>query len=201
MRIITGPTVQLGLNLPYSSLRPKQRELRFVGIHRRPPGIPASSLPTCWPPSPCARLSRARTTTRPPPHPTAISRQRTLPPTPDRTPGWEAAADGSHVHHMTARPGRRPALPRQHRHHLRRSPSAWPPHRSGSPASESTTQPSGDRALRPGPDPPDLEPVQPLRGFYHWFTRVTPSGLACRTRLVWQYPPVPPLSGLLSALP
>src|SRR4051795_1149096 len=69
MRIITSPTVQLGLNLPYPSLRPKQRELRFVGVHRRPPGISASSLPTCWPPSPCARLSRARTTTGPPPHP------------------------------------------------------------------------------------------------------------------------------------
>ena len=78
--VVVGPTVQLGLNLPYSSLRPKQRELRFVGIHQRPPGIPASSLPTCWPPSPCARLSRARTTTGPPPHPAAIGRQRTCPP-------------------------------------------------------------------------------------------------------------------------
>ena len=79
--VVVGPTVQLGLNLPYSSLRPKQRELRFVGIHRRqPPGISASSLPTCWPPSPCARLSRARTTTGPPPHPAAIGRQRTCPP-------------------------------------------------------------------------------------------------------------------------
>ena len=78
---MVGPTVQLGLNLPYPSLRPKQRELRFVGIHRRqPPGISASSLPTCWPPSPCARLSRARTTTGPPPHPAAIGRQRTCPP-------------------------------------------------------------------------------------------------------------------------
>src|SRR6478752_2669585 len=76
MRIITGPTVQFGLNLPYPSLRPKQRELRFVGIHRRPPGIPASSLPACWPPSPCGRLSRPpwrvvtpATTTEPPPRP------------------------------------------------------------------------------------------------------------------------------------
>jgi hypothetical protein len=80
MRIITSPTVQLGLDLPYSSLGPIQGRLRFVGVHRRPPGIPASSLPTCWPPSPCARLSRARTTTGPPPHPTALNRQRTLPP-------------------------------------------------------------------------------------------------------------------------
>jgi hypothetical protein len=112
-----------------------------------------------------------------------------------------ATEDGSHVHHMTDRPGRCPALPRQHRHRLRRRPSAWPPHRSGSPASESTPQSSEDRALHPGPDPPDLEPVQPLRGFNHWFTRVTPSGLACRTRLVWQYRAVPTLSGLLATLP
>ena len=88
MRIITGPTVQFGLDLPYPTLRPKQRELRFIGVHRRPPGIPASFLPTCWPPSPCARLSRARTTTGPPPRPTAIGRQRTRPP-PDRLPGGE----------------------------------------------------------------------------------------------------------------
>jgi hypothetical protein len=51
------------------------------------------------------------------------------------------------------------------------------------------------------PDPPDLEPAQLLRGFSHWFTRVTPSGLACRTRLVWQYRAVPTLSGLLAASP
>src|SRR3954451_11072092 len=69
MRIITGPTVQLGLDLPYPSLRPKQRELRFVGVHRRL-SRHSSLLPaTCWSPSPCARLSRARTTTGPPPDP------------------------------------------------------------------------------------------------------------------------------------
>jgi hypothetical protein len=37
------------------------------------------ALPTCWPPSPCTHLSCTRTTTRPPPHPTAHSRQRTCP--------------------------------------------------------------------------------------------------------------------------
>src|SRR5204862_2988847 len=97
MRIITGPTVQFGLDLPYPTLRPNQRELRFIGVHQRPPGIPASFLPTCWPPSPCTRLSRARTTTGPPPHRVAIGRQRTCPP-PERIPeGW-ATTDGSQVH-------------------------------------------------------------------------------------------------------
>src|SRR6266536_976647 len=80
MRSITGPLVQLGLDLPYSLLRLRQRLLRRVGIHRRPPGLPASLLPTRWPPSPCSRLSRPpwrvvtpATTTGPPsrPAPTA----------------------------------------------------------------------------------------------------------------------------------
>src|SRR5207247_272906 len=46
-----------------------------------------------------------------------------------------------------------------------------------------------------------LEPEAPLRGFNHWFTRVTPSDLASRTRAVWQYQPVPTLSRLLPPSP
>jgi hypothetical protein len=43
MRIITGPTVQFGLDLQYPLLRPMQGVLQFVGVHRRrPPDIPAS---------------------------------------------------------------------------------------------------------------------------------------------------------------
>ena len=45
--------------------------------------------------------------------------------------------DGSHVHHVTGRQGRRPALPLQPRHELRRRHSPWPPHRRKQPASES----------------------------------------------------------------
>ena len=55
----------------------------------------------------------------------------------------------------------------------------------------------GGRALLPGPDPPDFEPVRELRGFNHWFTYVTPLCLARRTPAIWQYWPVPALSGLL----
>jgi len=47
--------------------------------------------------------------------PATHSRQRTCPP-----PSWmdsgRATADGSHVHHTLDRPGRCPALLRQHRH-------------------------------------------------------------------------------------
>ena len=70
MRIITGPTVQLGLDLQYPSLRPVAGA---APVRRyspaQPPGIPVLPLLTCWPPSPCTRLSRARTTTGPPPRP------------------------------------------------------------------------------------------------------------------------------------
>jgi hypothetical protein len=55
----------------------------------------------------------------------------------------------------------------------------------------------GGRALLPGPDPPGFEPVRVLRGFNRWFTCVTPLCLACRTRAIWRYSPVPALSGLL----
>src|ERR687898_1989 len=77
--IVGCPTGQFGLDLPYPSLRAIQRELPLVGIHRRTPGIPASALRACWSPSPCTRLSRARTTTRPPPHSTVIGRLRACP--------------------------------------------------------------------------------------------------------------------------
>src|SRR4051794_27212019 len=40
-----------------------------------------------------------------------------------------------------------------------------------------------------------------LRGFSHWFALATPSRLACRTQAVWQYRPVPSLSGLLPSTP
>ena len=69
----------------------------------------------------------------------------------------------------TGRRGRCPAIPRQPRHgyaadlprgllagHLNRRPS------------RPLTLLEG-RALLPGPDPPDFEPVSLLRGFHHWF--------------------------------
>ncbi|MEW1660969.1 hypothetical protein [Streptomyces sp. NPDC093707] len=45
--IVGRPTVQLGLHLQYPALGLEQRELQRVGIHQRPPGIAASSPPTC----------------------------------------------------------------------------------------------------------------------------------------------------------
>src|SRR6185437_16124277 len=154
---------------------------------------------TCWPPSPCTRLSRARTTTRPPPH---SQPSVGIGPARHRTggPAGRATADGSHVHCVSLGqvgaqlyPGSIAAP----------TPQAFSTASSPSPRTGS------------GVDPPDrirsctafrpvsarFEPEAPLRGFNHWFTRVTPSDLASRTRAVWQYQPVPTLSRLLSPSP
>src|SRR6478609_6867833 len=135
MRIITSPTVQFGLDLPYPTLRPKQRELRFIGVHQRPPGIPASFLPTCWPPSPCTRLSRARTTTGPPPRPHGHRSTTDLPATgPAARRGGRPGTVPTFTRNRSMREA--PALTPTASPRLRRRPSAWPPHRTNKPASE-----------------------------------------------------------------
>jgi len=154
---------------------------------------------TCWPPSPCARLSRARTTTRPPPRPRPSAG---IGPARRRAggPAGRAAADGSHVHCASfgqvgaqLYPGSI-AAPTPQAFSAASSPSA----RTGSGVdppprirSRTASRPVSAR----------LEPEAPLRGFSHWFTRVTPSDLASRTRAVWQYRPVPTLSRLLPPSP
>ena len=114
--------MQLGLDLPYPALGSTEFERQLVGIHRRPPGIPASALPTCWPPSPCGRLSRPpwrvvtpATTTGPPPRPAPTAGNE---PAPLRAGCAKEGRyrDGSHVHHATDRRCRRPTLPQRHRH-------------------------------------------------------------------------------------
>ena len=45
-----------------------------------------------------------------------------------------------------------------------------------------------------------FEPVLRLRGVNHWFALAVPSGLASRTRTIWQYWRVPTSSELLSTL-
>src|SRR5918995_26803 len=76
---------------PYPRLRvlQRQRRLRRADIHRRPPGLPAPSLRTGCPPSPCDRLSRPPSTTGTPPRPDATSRRRACPP-----PCWPHGGKG-----------------------------------------------------------------------------------------------------------
>ena len=129
--------MQLRLDLQYPKLGLDQRLLQFVGIHRRPCLLTFQQLGclTCWPPSPCDRLSRSprrvvtpATTTRPPPHPSVTGRDG---PAETGLSGGGARSqhwNGSHVHHAIDRSvsvalGSTPAAsPR-----LRRRPSSWPP--------------------------------------------------------------------------
>jgi hypothetical protein len=57
------------------------------------------------------------------------------------------------------------------------------------------------RALLPGPHPPGSSRSVSLEGYHHCSCTRTPFHLACRTRAVWQYRPVPSLSGLLLPAP
>ena len=150
---------------------------RRVGVHRRPPGIPATVLRTRWVPSPCARLSRARTTTDPPSRPGVISRRWTCPPT-----SWLLAGKGN--------TGTVPTFT------MYRSTGSAP---SSAPAASPTATPQAftvaspptsmagfgvvspcDSSTRTAARPAStrLEPVPHLRGFNRWFNRY-----ACLSRL------------------
>jgi hypothetical protein len=87
-------------------------------------------------------------------------------------PAGRRSQDGSHCDDRsphTGRRGRCPAIPRQPRHKY----AADLPH--GLLAGTLNRRPSRPptllvgRALLPGPDPADFEPVSLLRGFHHWF--------------------------------
>jgi hypothetical protein len=174
-RVVACPPVQLGLDLLYPQLRPIRQgplRLRPAGIHRRPPGIPASLLPACWLPSPCGRLSRPPTTTKPPSHPATISRRRACPSQP-----WRDRKEGSRGRFPRSpgadRRGRCPAMPRPPRHRY----AAGFPH--GLPAG-----PSIPATESPGPCPrractayrprsARFESARRLRSFTHWFLSCT----------------------------
>jgi hypothetical protein len=98
-----------------SPLSPERASRQITRIHQRSPGLPALPLLTCWPPSPCGRLSRPRTTTGPPPRP--VPSADDVPALPACWPHTARAAPaGSHVHRKADRRVRRPALPLRHRH-------------------------------------------------------------------------------------
>ncbi len=114
MRIINGPAVQFGLDLQYPALSHVKGLLQLVGIHRRPPGIPASFLHDLL-----ASFAMHASLTRPDYYeasapPAAISRHRACPP-----PCWRHGGKGSRGRFPRSlcivRPGRRPAIPRQPR--------------------------------------------------------------------------------------
>ena len=133
--------------IPSTAPRPVRRGPRCVGIHQRPPGMPAPRLRTrCRLRMPatagaCGRLSRPRTTTAAPsiPRPTADGGPAAT--GLDSRRGGRSQ-DGSHVHHQPVdgvgasySPA---ASPR-----VRRRPSPWPPGRQPQPASESPSHAAG----------------------------------------------------------
>jgi hypothetical protein len=193
--------VQFGLDLQYPPLRATQRQWlarRHVGIHQRPPSIPTSALLTYWPPSPCARLSRARTTTGPPSHPWPSVDDG---PAPDHTGrlARRAVMHGSRVHHHPVDEGGAQLYPDSIATPTPQT-STWPPHRRRITGfGVDPHLPAVSRAaIRPIST--RLEPATRLRSITAGSSR-TPSRLACRTRTVWQYRSAPALSGLLTALP
>ena len=136
------------------------------------------------------------------PVPPALGRQRTCPPS-DWLPGGRATEGwfprSPLDHSFREVPSYIPvASPR-----LRRRLSPWPPARPLQPGPELAIQLHEEGGWLRATDRPlstRFEPVRALRDFHHWFTCVTPSDLARRTRIVWSCRHVPPLSGLLPAV-
>ena len=155
-------------------------------------------LRTRWPPSPCAGLSPARTTTGPPPRPAPSTDDASIPPfrvVPERRERRGTVPVFTVSRSISPAPSFAPAAsPR-----LRRRPSPWPPHRHAKSASKST-HPTGRSCTAPQPLSTRFEPVPRLRSFTTGSSRM-PSDPARRTRPVWQSRIVPALSALLPALP
>ncbi len=108
--------------------------------------------------------------------------------------------DGSHVRQAIDRSGRRPALLRQPRHAYAAALQRGLPTVG---ATRLRSRPPHTRwpCAAHRPLSARFEPASLLRSVKHWFTCITPSDLATRTRAVWQSRHVPPLSGPLAALP
>src|SRR5215204_94269 len=149
--ILTGPSVQLGLDLQYPD--PVLDRTRCVGVHWRPPDLPAPVLRTRCRPWPCGRLSRPRTTTAAPPRQRSLGGRCACP-----RPVWlTGIADASltvptfTTHRLTGwTPSSSPAVsPR-----LPRSTSSWPPARPTHDLTEvtATVPPSPCEPLT-GPNP------------------------------------------------
>ena len=165
------------------------------------PAFQPPPLPTCWPPSPCARLSRARTTTGPPPHPVPSADDGPIPTVQLDADGWERhetvpVFDSESIDQLGTQlcPGSIATTTpqtfivafsptRQAGYEVGRS-------RTAKKRSCTASQPISAR----------FKPAPRLRSFTTGSCRI-PSDLARRTQPVWQYQAVPALSALLPTLP
>ena len=123
-----------------------------------------------------------------------------------RRPGWPVGREhrhGSHVHHRFPRQARRPAMPQRPststpqtfpvttRPDLTLHSARAPRRRTKSTSEFAAAQPTSAR----------FELVVSLEGLYNAGSSRTPFCLASQAQAVWQYRPVPSLSGLLPTLP
>src|SRR5829696_4784265 len=145
------PIGAVGLDLQYPD--PVLDRTRCVGVHWRPPDLPAPVLRTRCRPWPCGRLSRPRTTTAAPPRQRSLGGRCACP-----RPVWlTGIADASltvstfTTHRLTgwapsSSPAASPRLPR--------STSSWPPARPTHDLTEVTaTVPPSPCAPLTGPNP------------------------------------------------
>ena len=116
------PLVQLRLHDEYPRLGLNRTGPRSAGVHQRPPRL-ASMLRAHWTPSPCTRLSRARTTTGPPPHFAGIDRRQVFP------PRWQGPTKWFPRSLSNPSTGSAPSYAPATSPRLRRSLSPWPPGR------------------------------------------------------------------------
>jgi hypothetical protein len=154
--------VQLGLDLQYPSFGPEHGRLQFVSIHRRSPGIPTSiparllapfAMHAAFPRSDYYGASAPPIDPQPA---TGLARPGA------GCPRRRAVVGGSHVHFATDRPGRCPALPRQHRRAYAAAIQHGLPTAKDTTASETVpAKTHGNRALHSGPYPPDLSRHNP----------------------------------------
>jgi hypothetical protein len=164
------------------------------------PAFQPPPLPTCWPPSPCARLSRARTTTGPPSPPVPSADDGPIRTVQLGAGGWERhemvpVFDSESIDQLGTQlcPGSIATT----------TPQTFivafsPTRQAGYEVGRSSTR--NGRALHPGPYPPDLSRRLAYGALTTGSCRI-PSDLARQTRPVWQYQAVPALSALLSTLP
>ena len=196
--------MQLGLDLQYPALSHVNGLLQLVGIHQRPPGLPVRLLPDLLAPfAMCTPLACPDYYGASAP-PRAFSGRCAYPASRGWSPRGGTGTRWFPCSLRIDRPGRHPALPRQHRHGYAAGLHRDLP--TGTPSQLRSQPPPGrdDHALHPGPYPPDLSRCHAYGALHHRFLFVrllvslagpAPSGSPGTSRLCQRcFPPSPATS-------